>query len=69
MPSECKICNKTYKSPQSLWNHKNRCHQIKEQVDKNMPAQNVENVFPMLKVNGDMKQKNVILKLINWRMK
>ncbi len=34
MPYECIICNKTYKSSQSLWNHKNRCHSIKEQDNK-----------------------------------
>ncbi len=30
MSYECTICNKKYKSPQSLWNHKNRYHQTIE---------------------------------------
>jgi hypothetical protein len=27
MSYECTVCNKKYKSPQSLWNHKNKYHQ------------------------------------------
>lgn len=34
MTYECTICNKIYKSPQSLWNHKNKYHQTKELEDK-----------------------------------
>lgn len=33
MSYECAICNKQYKSPQSLWNHKHKYHQ-KEPEDK-----------------------------------
>lgn len=32
----CNICNKEYKSPQSLWNHKKNIHENKKKYDQNM---------------------------------
>ena len=34
MTYDCVICNKSYKSPQSLWNHKNKYHQIQDSEEK-----------------------------------
>ena len=66
MTYECTICNKIYKSPQSLWNHKNKYHQTQELEEKKYSCSKCGKSFnyPQSKWRHETKSCNPKLNLL-----
>jgi hypothetical protein len=72
MTHECVICNKNYKTPQSLWNHKNKFHQQKlvdnninekpKVQNKDFPCLNCGKLFSCIQSRWKHKNTSCVLK-------